>query len=264
MMLRDGMAREAAAPGTGFRFTNGKDATSVCIPQYRDAFARLMRAGGGLNSTGCGWGDAQVQQLVAALVYAHANGATTQAGDLSLSTNELTDAAMAPLVDAIAAGALPPVDQLLLHGNPGLGDAGFATLRPVLAGPLSGLRVLSFGALLTAEGARSLVVLLADGHLAQLEILDLQRNRALGDAGAVAIAGALSERRLPELTELQLEETGMSDAGVRALAAALDGAPKLRKLTVGGNAFGEGGKAELKAACEKWEVQAMANYYQAL
>ena len=41
-MLREGMAREEAAAGTGFRFTNGKDATSVCIPQYREGFLRLV------------------------------------------------------------------------------------------------------------------------------------------------------------------------------------------------------------------------------
>ena len=56
-MLRKGMAREAAEAGTGFRFTNGKDATAVCIPQYREAFLRLMRMGGILSLDRCGWGD---------------------------------------------------------------------------------------------------------------------------------------------------------------------------------------------------------------
>ena len=36
-MMREGMAREQAAAGTGIRFTNGKDATDICIPQYREA-----------------------------------------------------------------------------------------------------------------------------------------------------------------------------------------------------------------------------------
>ena len=36
-MMREGMAREQAAAGTGIRFTNGKDATDICIPQYRAA-----------------------------------------------------------------------------------------------------------------------------------------------------------------------------------------------------------------------------------
>lgn len=45
-MLRQGMLDEAASPGAGIRFTNGKDATEVCIPQYREAFFENMRRGG--------------------------------------------------------------------------------------------------------------------------------------------------------------------------------------------------------------------------
>ena len=48
-MLRKGMAREAAEAGTGFRFTNGKDETSVCIPQYREGFLRLIGEAGMLT-----------------------------------------------------------------------------------------------------------------------------------------------------------------------------------------------------------------------
>ena len=47
-MLRAGMAREAEEPGSGYRFTNGKDATAICIPQYREGFLRLMRQEGEL------------------------------------------------------------------------------------------------------------------------------------------------------------------------------------------------------------------------
>ena len=35
-MMREGMAREHAAAGTGIRFTNGNDARDICIPQYRE------------------------------------------------------------------------------------------------------------------------------------------------------------------------------------------------------------------------------------
>ena len=96
-MLRDCMAREEAAPRTGFRFTNGKDATKICIPQYREGFLQLM---GGrevlLNFARCGWGDEEVKTLAAALAYAQASRATTQAQGLHLSFNKLTDAAMPP------------------------------------------------------------------------------------------------------------------------------------------------------------------------
>ena len=111
---------------------------------------------------------------------------------------------------------------------------------------------------------RSLVALLADGHLAGLEYIDLTDNGGLGDQGAAAIAGALSEGRLPELEELRLDGTGMGDEGATALAGALGGAPKLTKLVVGRNAFGEDAKAALKAACAKRGVAAMASHFDAL
>ena len=137
-MLRDGMAREEAAPGTGFRFTNGKDATKICIPQYREGFLRLMGGGGALAFDNCGWGDEEVKTLAAALAYAQANGATTQADCLRLGANKLTDAAMPPLVEVIEAGAMPKLTDLYLEDNKLLGDAGLAALRPLLAGRLSG------------------------------------------------------------------------------------------------------------------------------
>ena len=262
-MLREGVAREAAVPGTGFRFTNGKDATAICIPQYREGFLRLLRGGGMLAFDRCGWGDAEVRVLAAALAYAHANGATTQADSLFLSANRLSDAALPPLVEAIAAGATPELENLRLEGNE-LGDAALATLRPLLAGPLSGLVDFAIGKRLTAEGVRSLVALLADGHLAGLENIDLSGNGGLGDQGAAAIAGALSEGWLPELEKLRLDGTGMGDEGATALAGALGGAPKLTKLVVGKNAFGEDAKTALKAACAKRGVAAMAGYFDAL
>ena len=200
-MLRDGMAREASEAGKGFRFTNGKDATAVCIPQYREAFLRLMRIGHGyvgsiLGFDNCGWGDDQARLLAAALMYAHDNEATCRAGHLSLGGNRLTDAALPPLADAIAAGALPHLISLKLDHNE-LGDAGLTTLRPLLAGRLSGLAYFSFGRRLTAEGERTLVTLKADGHLAGLLILDLSSNAGLGDKGgeweiAADVSGALA------------------------------------------------------------------------
>ena len=117
---------------------------------------------------------------------------------------------------------------------------------------------------LTAEGARSLVALLADGHLAQLQNVSLEDNPWLGDEGAAAIAGALSEGRLPKLKELKLNGTGMGDAGATALAGALGGAPQLEKLVVGKNAFGQEAKEALKAACAARGVAAMEDPFDAL
>ena len=222
-----------------------------------------MPMGGLLAFDRCAWADADVAQLVAALRHAHAAGATTQAHNLRLAGNRLTDAALPPLVEAFEEGAMPRVDRLALDYNE-LSDAGLATLRPLLAGRLSGLVELSFGSRLTADGARVLAALVAEGHLAQLETLELDGNRELGDAGTAAIAEAMATGRLTRLTRLWLNGTGMGDAGAAALGAALGGAPALEKLVVGKNAFGAAAAEGLKAACKARGVAAMADGFDAL
>ena len=158
---------------------------------------------------------------------------------------------------------MPCLMVLDLHDNE-LSDAGLATLRPLLAGQLSGLREFSYGSGLTADGAKSLAALLADGHLAELTVLTLQDNVGLGDAGIEAIAEALSAGRLSKLKTLFLDNTGMGDAGASALAKALSSAPALQMLVVGENNFGEDAKEELKAACAERGVAAMEDGYDEL
>jgi len=148
----------------------------------------------------CEWTDADVHQLAAALKYAHAAEATTQADILILGNNRLTAAALPPLVEAIAAGAMPKLKGLYLFDNDGLGDV-----------------------------------------------------------GAKVLAAALSEGRLPTLEVLDLRYTGMGDAGATALARSLGGAPALEMLLVGDDDIGEAAKEELKAACAKGGVRAMAD-----
>ena len=116
-MLTAGMEREAAEAGSGFRFTNGKDATAICIPQYKEGFLRLMAKEGMLAFAGCGWGDAEVRELAAALAYAHAAGATSQADKLSLGLNKLTDASVPVLVELLASGAVPKLKELSVIAN---------------------------------------------------------------------------------------------------------------------------------------------------
>ena len=225
-LLRDGMAREEAEAGTGFRFTNGKDATEVCIPQYREAFLRLMRGAEVLSFMYCSWGDDEVEQLCGALAYAHAAGSTTAAEGLYLTGNALTDAALAHLARAFAAGLVPRLEWLRLGRNK-LTGAGLDALRPALA----------------------------DGHLAGLKELELSGSKQLGDGGAKVLAAALSEGKLPRLEELHLGGTGMGDEGARALAGALGGAPALRELKVGENEIGAAAKKELWAVCAERGVE---------
>lgn len=178
-LLREGMKREAAEAGAGFTFTNGKDATNVCIPQYREGFLRLMAAGGKLIFSRCGWCDAQVQVLAAALVYAQAHGATTRADKLSLSFNKLTSASLPPLVSAMAMGVMPELKVIGLGRNCELGDAGAVQI----AGMLS-------------QG------------LPKLEELYLDYT-GMGDEGATALAGALGGA--PKLQKLVVEGNAIGE-----------------------------------------------------
>ena len=85
---------------------------------------------------------------------------------------------------------------------------------------------------------------------ARLERLNLASNH-IGDAGACALAGALSLAdgdNLGSLRSLALDANGVGDAG----AAALFGVPgpELRQLTLANNAIGDEALRELKAALD--------------
>ena len=220
--MRAGMAREEIAPGTGFRFTNGKDATNVCIPQYRQAYVRLMRGANKLDYSNCCWGDTEAASLYDALEWAHANDATTSASILGLRYNELTDAAVPRLVEVLSAGAIPELKGLYLDGN-ALSDAGLQLLQPLVAGRISRkLTKLGYGSRLTDYGVQTLVALVIDGHLANLEVLYLQDNQ-ISDAGAQSLADALSAGKLPRLKHLKLSGNQIGDAGTETLARAVSG-----------------------------------------
>merc|ERR1719408_1210090 len=64
-MLREGVARETAEPGTGLRFTNAaqpSDLMTVCLEVYTAAFLRVLNelgSGRTLMYQECDWGDAE-------------------------------------------------------------------------------------------------------------------------------------------------------------------------------------------------------------
>ena len=120
---------------------NGKDATSICIPQYREAFMRLMPSGGELYLTRCKWTDAEVKQLVGTLQYAHAEGATSQADTLYLRDNQLTKAALPMLVEMLEAGAMPCLKKLYLDNNFEINDISVAKELLKAAGKERGVNV---------------------------------------------------------------------------------------------------------------------------
>ena len=261
-MLREGMERENAHAGTGYRFTNGKDATAVCIPQYNEGFLRLMSNGGQLAYTGCAWGDTDARQLASAVVYAHAAGSTTKASAIRLGQNQLTDAAMPSLIEIFTAGAMPNLQFLALEDN-WFTDAGLRALYPVLSGMLSSLRQLGIGSGLTSGGVQMLAQLLAQGSLKKLKSLYLQNNVALGDDGAGILASAISDGWLSKLTELRLNSTGIGDVGATALADALRCTPKLRleTLVIGRNQFGRSAAEGLHEACADRGIKLMHSVF---
>ena len=158
-ILTEGMAREDASPGSGIRFTNGKDARAVCIPQYREAFLRLLRGTKELEYGGCGWGDPEAEQFAIALEWAHEHGVETPVTRLYLGGNALTDASLPRLIAALAA-VTPRLEKLFLRKNK-LSDA----------------------------GARVLAAAISDGKLPKLKKLDVLGN-AIGDEAKAELEAA--------------------------------------------------------------------------
>ena len=238
----------------------------MCIPQYKRGFERLWcEPVAVLNYNMCGWGDKEAEELVDALEWAHAKGIDTPAKSLFLGDNALTDEALPRIVAALQAGAMPELGYLALDDNQ-LTDAGLETLRPLFAGRLSQqLESFGYGGGMTAAGVSTLVALLADGHLANLGVLQLQNNQ-LSDAGAQALAAALSAGQLPELAWLLVDGNAIGDAGAEALAAAVrsGGGASLATLGVGNNAFGDASTEALRAACAARGVAAQRSYFDAL
>ena len=116
-MIRDGMEVERAEPGTGIKFTNGKDATNVVIPQYEAGFLRLMREASELHYARLGWGDDEAQTLARAFAYAHARDCLANVTTLGLNGNQIGDAGVSALAGACAGGALANLTVLTLGSN---------------------------------------------------------------------------------------------------------------------------------------------------
>ncbi|CAK0875741.1 unnamed protein product [Prorocentrum cordatum] len=82
------MMREGIASGA-LKFTNGMGATNICVPQYHEAFARLLSKTTRLDYPKLGWGPDQGTQLAAAFEYAQRAGITAAAETLNLWDNSL-------------------------------------------------------------------------------------------------------------------------------------------------------------------------------
>jgi len=118
-MMLTGVEKEAAAPGSGIRFTCGKDLTDVILPQYSSAFLRLMGEATELDYSSLGWVDADMDTLTAALTYAATRSALGRLSKLDLYSNELTDEGALKLVDALKQKGFvaPMLKQIVLTRN---------------------------------------------------------------------------------------------------------------------------------------------------
>lgn len=102
------------------KFTNGKDATEIVIPQYARGFYRLMHDAVEFDYADLEWGDEDVIKLAEALTYAHKLGALQNVRKLNLMKNSIGDAGMDALANVILAGGLPKLRKkgLQAHFNP--------------------------------------------------------------------------------------------------------------------------------------------------
>ena len=100
-----------------FKFTNGKDATNVCIPQYAEAFTRLLGTSKLLGYARLGWGAAEGEQLAAALACAQRMDTAVAAEKLFINGNKLGTAGVRAIGKVIEAGALPRLKELDVGHN---------------------------------------------------------------------------------------------------------------------------------------------------
>ena len=110
------LMRDSTASGA-FKFTNGKDATNVCIPQYAEAFTRLLGTSKLLGYYKRGGGAAEGEQLAAALTCAQRMGTAVAADTLAIRGNKLGTAGVRAIGKVIEAGALPRLKELGIHDN---------------------------------------------------------------------------------------------------------------------------------------------------
>ena len=123
-----------------FKFTNGKDATNVCIPQYAEAFKRLLGTSKLLGYDMLGWGAAEGEQLAAALACAQRMDTAVAVEDLRIFQNKLGTAGVRAIGKVIEAGALPRLKKLYIFDN-GADDETREWIETVARGALVEVRM---------------------------------------------------------------------------------------------------------------------------
>ena len=89
----------------------------MCIPQYAEAFTRLLGTSKLLYYEKLGWGAAEGEQLAAALACAQRMGTAVAAERLALHQNKLGTAGVRAIGKVIEAGALPRLKKFEIQDN---------------------------------------------------------------------------------------------------------------------------------------------------
>jgi len=118
-MMIEGTEREAAVPGSGIRFTSGKDLTEIVIPQYKEGFVRLFGQSLKLVYATLAWGDNEAAALSAALAYAGRVGALDKCESISLDGNMITDIGAGDLITMLRDKTVktPRLQRFTCYGN---------------------------------------------------------------------------------------------------------------------------------------------------
>ena len=100
-MMHEGVGKEEAHPGTGIKFTSGKDLKGVVIPQYRQCVLRLFSKCTYLDYVGLRWRDEQATQLAGLLAYLQSNVSGWGLEEINIRANLIGDVGAAAIADAL-------------------------------------------------------------------------------------------------------------------------------------------------------------------
>ena len=112
----------------GLSFARAEEERPTVLALYTAAFSARLGEATQLYYSYLGWGDEEALLLAAALQ----TGAAVQLERLFLSSNDIGDAGLGAIIDALAHGASPKLRELSLHANPGLSERALADARAAL------------------------------------------------------------------------------------------------------------------------------------
>lgn len=227
----------------GKAFTNGTDCAVVeelYTAALQDSFATRAR----FRYAELGWGDCDAMELATVLLELPC----TMLEELNVSGNAIGGAGMQALTSALSKREAPRLQTLTFAYNLAGDDGAGAVAAALSSGTFTSLVDLNMGKNnVGASGARLLGTALGAGHVPNLKWLELYRN-PLTSAGVAAIAEALVG--LPRLDTLWLHAVESEDAGAYALANALStgAAPNLGQLRIEGNGLTRDAEQALRAS----------------